>query len=382
MTTTTQQQASNDIIRAALRGREDLQKLRIEFGNRIAANFRAKLELDPDTSEDDAKDVLKTITRRYELITEGVIEISRRRKYEFDALISNFAELSLVSHYLSLRKQELRADRELGGLIKEHPLWVAFLDDIRGLGPITAGVLLSEVDISKAKYPSSLFRYAGLDVSTTWKLQSAKTLGVASNWQFDNQTPLQVEGKIPDELRLLARNDDPHHVHYIHENGDKQFYSDGSTSVSAKMLVQVDDKPIKICTYALFHSGGRSRRKEHLVDVQYTNTKGEQATRKSITFNPYLKTKLTGVFAPCLIKAGGKYKDIYDAYKHRIENHPNHVEKTKAHRHNMAMRYMVKMFLIDLYNAWRELENLPIAPPYHEAKLGIFHGKNNDQSAN
>lgn len=37
------------------------------------------------------------------------------------------------------------------------------------------------------------------------------------------------------------------------------------------------------------------------------------------------------------------------------------------------MRYMVKMFLRDLYVAWRTLENLPIAETYQEAKLGKHH---------
>jgi hypothetical protein len=49
------------------------------------------------------------------------------------------------------------------------------------------------------------------------------------------------------------------------------------------------------------------------------------------------------------------------------------MEKSKGQRHNMAMRYMVKMFLIDLYTKWRTLEGLPVSVPYSEAKLGIKH---------
>jgi hypothetical protein len=42
----------------------------------------------------------------------------------------------------------------------------------------------------------------------------------------------------------------------------------------------------------------------------------------------------------------------------------------------MALRYMIKIFLIDLYNNWRRLEGLPVAPPYSEAKLGMVpHGE-------
>ena len=39
----------------------------------------------------------------------------------------------------------------------------------------------------------------------------------------------------------------------------------------------------------------------------------------------------------------------------------------------MAIRYMIKQFLADLYNAWRPLEGLEVAPTYAEAKLGIKH---------
>lgn len=60
------------------------------------------------------------------------------------------------------------------------------------------------------------------------------------------------------------------------------------------------------------------------------------------------------------------YGKIYDDYKNRLEQNPVHQDKTPLHRHNMAIRYMVKMLLIDLYNAWRPLEGLLIAAPYHE----------------
>ena len=43
-------------------------------------------------------------------------------------------------------------------------------------------------------------------------------------------------------------------------------------------------------------------------------------------------------------------------------NHPGWAAKTKGHRHNAAIRYMVKRFLADLYNVWRKLEGLEIHP--------------------
>jgi hypothetical protein len=164
------------------------------------------------------------------------------------------------------------------------------LKDVRGCGPLMAAVIISEIDPHKAKYVSSFWKYAGLDVA---------------------------------------------------EDGN-----------------------------------GRSRKKEHLVEVEYVNKDGELSKRQSITFNPFLKTKLVGVLGTSFIRSGGKYAEIYYDYKNRLENHPVHKDKTKLHKHNMAIRYMIKMFLKDLYIAWRKLEGLPVLPDYAEGKLGIIHSSN------
>lgn len=118
---------------------------------------------------------------------------------------------------------------------------------------------------------------------------------------------------------------------------------------------------------------GRSRKKHHLKPKQYTNRDGEIVNTVGITFNPFLKTKLVGVLGSVFIKLGGPYRKIYDGYKYRLENHPKHQGKTKGHRHNMAVRYMVKEFLADLWTTWRTLEGLPVRSRYAEEKLGIVH---------
>jgi hypothetical protein len=118
---------------------------------------------------------------------------------------------------------------------------------------------------------------------------------------------------------------------------------------------------------------GRGKYKEHLVDRPYTDKDGNQAMRSGITFNPWLKTKLY-VLATCLIKAKSPYSEAYYNYKNRLENHPAHKDKTKGHRHNMAMRYMIKRFLVDLHLKWRELEGLPVTVEYSAGKLGMQHG--------
>jgi len=112
------------------------------------------------------------------------------------------------------------------------------------------------------------------------------------------------------------------------------------------------------CGLAVDTATGKARRRK----------KGEKAN-----WNSFAKTKFLGVLAPCLLKSNSPWKRLYDDYKHR---------KTSAgwgtsdgHRHNAAMRYMTKLFLQELWIKWRELEGLPVTPPYSEAKLGIKHGE-------
>ena len=49
-------QANQHDLRVMVRGAYDLQKLRIQMGNRIVGNFKAKLGQAPGESEDDALD--------------------------------------------------------------------------------------------------------------------------------------------------------------------------------------------------------------------------------------------------------------------------------------------------------------------------------------
>ena len=281
-------------LKTIVRGAYDIQKNRIQTGNRLVGNFKAKLGQAPSEKEDtidkEGQQVLTNLRRSHKLLTEGVASFPRQATFKGDEVISDYTELCLVDNYLELEVQEKSHFRRLGNILKGYPIYNEFLLGVTGVGPAMAGVMLSEIDITKAEYPSSLHKYAGLDVA-----------------------------------------------------------SDGQ---------------------------GRSRKKEHLEDSEYVDAEGEVKVKKGITFNPFLKTKLVGVLGSSFIKQSPDkcvYRKIYDDYKHRLEHMDAHKEKSKGHRHNMAVRYMVKMFLVDLYNAWRRIEGLPVAPTYSEAKLGKVH---------
>lgn len=264
------------------------------MGNRIVANFKSKLGQKPQKTEKtlsaEGKMILNQLRVHYKKITDGVKTFPRLSFFKGGPVISDFTELCLIRQYVGLESEEKEHFARLGAVLKQYPIYTEFLLKTKGVGPAMAGVIMSEFDPHKAKYPSSFWKYAGLDVAP-----------------------------------------------------------DGQ---------------------------GRSRKKEHLVETEYVDGKGEIKTKMGISFNPWLKTKLVGVLGGSFLKAKGSfYGQIYYNYKLRLENHPAHKEKTKGHRHNMATRYAVKRFLVDLHGAWRKLEGLPVFKEYSEGKLKIKHAK-------
>lgn len=291
------------LLRSLIRGLYDYQKLRIGMGNRIFAAFRHKLDLAPSDAEEDnpaAKKLLDELRMEYKRVTDGVSRITRRTKIK-SPLINDYTELKLLEAYESALKTETIQEQLISIELEKQSIWTAFLVNVRGVGPLMAAVIISEVDIHQCNSVSALKAYAGLDV-------------------------------------VLVTDE---------ETGE----------VTAE---------------------GRGRKKAHLVDRKYTNREGEHVDTKGISFNPFLKTKLVGVLGTSFIKLGGPYRDVYDNYKHRLSNMPEHVEKSLGHRHNMAVRYMIKMFLTDLWKKWRELEGYGPKETYAEAVLDIHHHEDID----
>lgn len=426
--------ASQAILKTLVRGMYDVQKLRIQTGNRICTNFKAKLGQMPSQSEetldeeskkilqqirnidnklatglvaataDDDEDgeegeevttpgvpreskadkkkgslVTELIQLRYKKLTDGKKYIPTKAKFIGDAVISDYTEFCLVSQYFELEKQERTHFARLEGALEDFQIYNDYLRNIPGVGPQMAGVILSEIDIThpKCKYVSSLWSLAGLDV------------------------------------------------------------------------VQADNR-------------GRSRRTEHLVKRPYITKDGKSAFRDSITFNPFLKTKLVGVLATSFLRAKDcPYATTYADYIHRLEGMYQHATwrlesgsnekgfpklisgiwkhnktgqlvfqkpakvakpeateaepnpkapvspwtelkslpeskvtgdgkkepkimtlgdsvwsygKSRGHRHRMGLRYSVKIFLLQLFPVWKKIAGLPAPMPWAEAKQGLKHG--------
>lgn len=231
----------------------DLQKLRIQSGNRTSAGV--------DT-----------------------IELDDKAKV-FVGDISN-----------ELKGVEKRALREINRLLRKEPIWGHWLKEQKGVGPTMGGVLIAYINVNRAPTVSSLWKWCGLSVN---------------NGQADRR-----------------------------KKGQKCDYN---PFLKGKMVQVLADSFVKANSpWRKHYDDRKNRRQNQLVDVCMACVgKGK------IEKEPCSNCKGTGGPAPW--------------------------GKSDAHRHNDAKRIMVKQFLAEFWNAWRELEGLETRVPYAEEYLGRKH---------
>ena len=244
---------------------------------------------------DDIRNAIKTLTRVYYDYQDERLALDGRLGIKKDGDVKKRAPIrdTAMLVYLKARRDEVLAFEEgvmhgyklpdgkwdrskaLTTAVHTHPLWKAFLSQVKGCGEGIAAVIISEFDINKAPTVSNLWSFAGL-------------------------------------------------------------------------------------------APGKDRKE-----------KG-----KKCPYNQFLRAKLCGVLGSSFLKCNSPYREYYDNMKHRLESmdwgmeskNPTDKKRPKAgHQHKAATRYMIKMFLKDLYVAWRTLEGLPVRAPYQEQYLGHKH---------
>ena len=351
-------------IRTMVANIYDVQKLRIQTGNRLVASFtdaaeksrtrtaesvKAGLEETKNTAhaeiekklkkknpeltgaelkaaidEELAKQVqkesdntIKKIMDEYTRITDLIateVRMNPRTSHIEKAIagsenlefIGDVYDYQMANTYASLIKTEENATKALSKEVEKHPMWDAFFKDVPGCGPMMAAVCIAYLDPYRARHRSSFYRYAGLDV-----------------------------------------------------------------------VIDADGK-------------GRGKGRWHTVEQEYIDKNGDVQIKKGLGYNPFLKTKLIGVLGSGMMKAGirrdketnevitkGIYAKAYVDYKFRLDQREDTKDYSKAHKHNMAVRYMVKIFLSNMWETWRKLEGLEVSDPYEVAFLGRNpHGYN------
>lgn len=248
-----------DTMRATVRNLYDIQKMRIAMGNRAGVK--------KDGEEQKGK---------------GRMDKTEKAQLHYD------------SGYALLLECETEMMKGVKNDVESSEIWTAFLKDVKGVGPLMAAVLMSEIDVTKTDKVSGVWQYAGLN----------------------------------------------------------------SGMVSGRKMV-----------------GGEVVMTDDLI-------RGDKLKAGYLSpFNTFLRTKLIGVLAPSFLKCRSEYSKFYYDYRERLKNSRNCVngtdrrwcDESDAHRHEAALRYMVKEFLADYFTAYRNLLGLPVRPRYCEEYLGITH---------
>lgn len=322
-------------IRAMVRSAYQLQKLRIQTGQRTVAHFKELLGQEAGEKEDvlssEALKFLADLRKSYVRISDAMNGKVLRKGSTFvgDGLITDYAAYTLVETYETLLQREEYTFDQFDKMIHNHVMY-DWLMSVRGVGSTMAAVLLSEIDIENTNTVAQLWAYAGLDVVKVTRdviLEELPKLGIftfSDPRVLGKGTPVMIKNKLHKTWRVTVND-------------------------------------------------GRCRLPEHLVKREYTDKHGETMVKDSITFSPFLKTKVMGVLSGCLVMGDGYFREVFDNYRHRLENSPQHKGKVPNHIVQMANRYTVKIFLQYFWVEWRKRAGLPVTEPYDTRKLGIVH---------
>lgn len=103
----------------------------------------------------------------------------------------------------------------------------------------------------------------------------------------------------------------------------------------------------------------------------YGVTNGERDRLVKGEKSPYNKRLKTTCYlvGTSFLRTGSPYRRVYDEAREYYD--ANRPDWTDGHKHNAAMRKMIKMWLSHLWVTWREMEGLPTNEPYITA--GTHH---------
>lgn len=379
-------------IRCLISNVYDLQKMRISAGNRLVQSFYIKLGIEPSTSPDNAdkeeKKMIDKLKNDYKRISDAISENNssikkaikdiNSSKDDKDVLsvVQDDMDYKLIESYMMLLKSEEDSIKVLDTYVKQHPLWEQFFEPIKGCGTLMSAVCIAYLDIYKARYVSSFYRYAGLDT-----VQDVDKDGNPLFKPADDSNR-----RLKRKLCYTYRCDGENYFGKVIKTGE--FDAEGNEIITTdtgelldvcEMSKTVDGWEVPV--YEDIETGEEyegnvliaqhGRRKGDTEMFEYTTKDGEKATKRGITYNPILKTKLMGVLTGCLLKAKDPtYSTIYYDYRARLDNSPEHKDKKDGHKSMMAQRYMIKQFLRNLWTTWRTIEGLEVNYPYEVAKLG------------
>lgn len=263
-----EQKPPKSLLDALVRNRDDLLRLRIKMGNRIAACRRSGWD-------------------------EGLLT-------------------SLTSSMPFVESAEADADKTIKRLVKKHPVWQAWLSQVRGVGESLAAPLLEYLD-PEVPHLSCWYRYVGLYCDDAGDaVRKRKNEKAAYSHYLKTHLVFKIGSS------------------FIKTGG---FYRDEYDRVKAKLaeMPPVRREIARAKLWVLAEDVGKVKAGNLLDSKTYVKVKADCERRGEVMVS---------------------------------------VRRRPLHMHQMARRAAVKLFMAHLYQKWREVLGLPYDPPYAHAILG------------
>jgi len=218
------------------------------------------------------------------------------------------------------RREEAKIEKHMELVLRRFAIYRNWLSKVKGVGPVSAAWILGEFDIYRANTVSALWQFSGMNPGMVRATKTEKEKdGTRRMWKVDE----------------LVR-------------GDR--LSPG--------FVAPFNKRLRVALLGVMASGFIKAQNEYALKYYYALHAPESRVKEEGMAPGRLDVEENNTEE----RAGnGKIKVV--AWK----------DTTDGHRNRAAIRYMVKMFLADLYREWRPLHGLEVRPPYHEAVLGHKH---------
>lgn len=299
----------------------------------------------------------------------------------------------------ALQAAEDIALKDIEECLHRVPFYKDVLSDkvrYRGIGPTMAGVILSSFDIRKEEAVSQMWSFAGLAPIPAYRCKYCNAVVDCEIDEWDDtqgRKPFNWQGASSGEI--------------LHPKIDKiKCSSKGRQLTHAEIYYSGQAMKPKAGVKLNFNKWLRTKLVGVLgpvilkmtsfhcpeCDDKMVNLKDTKNGKKVATedyFHPSKKDPDTGeavqsdcalaprkLKKPELVRRDAHFRKFYDDYKHRKESAGWGMND--GHRHNAAIRYMVKMLLADIHTKWRTFEGLPVRVSYQEQYLGHKHHSAHD----
>lgn len=223
------------------------------------------------------------------------------------------APILLERAYSRAMEDELSAAAALRDAVADHPAW-AWIATVKGVGHLLAARLLSRLDVARARTPSAFWAYCGLATIPGVAFKCA-TCGLEVAY------PLGYDPSGPHQRRS------------------------GNGSCAGSLTRVAGDKPVRVAPRRTA-LGGRT---------------GYDARARESCY-------LVGM---SMLRCGSDYRAFYDAERARLAT--TRTGWTPKRCHLSALRKMEKVFLRDLWIAWRRAVKLPVVAPYYPRAEASAH---------